>query len=314
MCLIAYVPAGRELPEENVRSAAEDNAHGIGVMSAHGVAKFLGKKRVKRALRYIRSLQSAGAEFAVHFRFATHGRVTRDNCHPFALPGDAGWLMHNGVLTAYAREATHARSDTRVFVDTLSDVPRDASAARITYWDRVGRHISTSNKLCVMHADGTFSLVNEDSGDWLQGVWYSQTYSLPGYGYAAFMTERAMRGGKPINWRESLSAREAALLEEWERDGIDLSDMDEDEIAENLRALTLDDDDYCAQLRDDGYADAMRDPYVDTLAEALERRHGVGVSRWADYREALDAQTRDDSAAYSAFMRDRSRFNVAGME
>jgi hypothetical protein len=178
MCLIAYVPAGQVFPEDKFRLAAADNSDGIGIMSAKdGVAKFVGRKATKRALRYARALQARGVQHAVHFRYATHGRVDRANCHPHRMPV-GGWLMHNGVLSAYARLSTDERSDTAVFTETLTDVPETAGQQRTAYWHEVGRHIGSANKLVVLHNDGRFEIVNATSGEWIDGVWYSQTYSL----------------------------------------------------------------------------------------------------------------------------------------
>jgi hypothetical protein len=181
MCLIAYVPAGKQLPEENFRSAAHDNNDGIGVMSANdGVEKFVGRKQNKRAWRYVRELQSRNAEFAIHFRYATHGYKSLANTHPFRVSDGSAYIMHNGILTQYTpRDTNGLISDTRIFVDTLNNV--DVTDA--DYWNQMGAHIGSYNKLCVMSYDGQFRIVNEDSGDWIAGIWYSQTYSLPGYGW-----------------------------------------------------------------------------------------------------------------------------------
>lgn len=181
MCLIAYVKAGSAMPESYFRAAAHDNADGIGIMSADGVEKFLGRKMVKRAWRYTRRLHEANAEFAVHFRFATHGRVALINTHPFRTPDGNAYVMHNGILSNYTPK--HGRdadmSDTRAMVEVMQGVDVEGDAQ---YWDALADHIGWHNKLCVMSRDGQFRLVNEDAGDWISGVWYSQTYSLPNYG------------------------------------------------------------------------------------------------------------------------------------
>jgi hypothetical protein len=181
MCLIAYVPTGKEIPESYFRAAAHDNDDGIGVMSANGVEKFLGKKMVKRAWRHVRRLQDAQHAFAVHFRFATHGRVALVNTHPFKTPCGSAYVMHNGILSAYAPVDRNGDiSDTRLLVETMSDVNVGGDTE---YWDALEKHIGFGNKLCVMSHDGQFRIVNEYAGDWIDGVWYSQTYSLPSRGW-----------------------------------------------------------------------------------------------------------------------------------
>jgi len=178
MCLIAYLKAGAQIPEEYFRSAAKENNDGIGIMSAFGVEKFLGRKMVKRAWREARRLQDARQEFAVHFRFATHGRVALINTHPFKTPDGNAYVMHNGILNQYTPQNRYGdMSDTRALVKTMRGIDVEGDAA---YWKRLEEHIGWSNKLCVMSHDGQFRIVNESAGDWISNVWYSQTYSLPG--------------------------------------------------------------------------------------------------------------------------------------
>lgn len=179
MCLIAYVKAGAAIPEEYFRAAAYDNEDGIGVMSADGVEKFLGRKMVKRAWRYTRRLQEANHEFAVHFRFATHGRVALANTHPFRTPDGGSYVMHNGILSNYTPADKYGdMSDTRLMIEKVMDGVNVLSDEE--YWKSLEDHIGFGNKLCVMDRDGNFRLVNEYAGDWIDHVWYSQTYSLPG--------------------------------------------------------------------------------------------------------------------------------------
>lgn len=179
MCLIAYVPAGKILPQKNIEAAHLGNSDGIGVMSADGVEKFVGRKALKRAKRYIRRLQDGNREYAVHFRYATHGDVTLANCHPHRLPNGNGYMMHNGILSDYSKRATARYSDTALYA-AIHTSP-DASDVRtmISYWDKQGKTIG-GNKLCILLPTGNFLLVNDHMGEWIEGVWYSQTYSLPG--------------------------------------------------------------------------------------------------------------------------------------
>lgn len=175
MCLIAYVPDGRELEADVYAAAFKDNNDGIGIMSRLGVVRFLGKKMLKKARRYVRTqLAPAQIEYAIHFRFATHGDVTLDNTHPFVLPDGKSYLMHNGVISwcGYDRD----RSDTGVFADLLDDYPGQVNDL---YLKELTSIIGYGNKLCIMNADGTFSIVNADAGLWNNGIWYSNTYSLP---------------------------------------------------------------------------------------------------------------------------------------
>jgi hypothetical protein len=182
MCLIAYVPAGLQMPDDYIDAAHRGNNDGIGIMSEDGVRKFLGRKALKRAKRYLKELHEDEIEYAIHFRYATHGAVTNHNCHPHELPNGNGWLMHNGVLSAYTAKSTALDSDTVLF--SREHTHADASNENhLKYWGEVSREIG-SNKLCIMLPNNEFILVNGSYGVWRDKIWYSQTYSLPAPKYA----------------------------------------------------------------------------------------------------------------------------------
>ena len=180
MCLIAWVPAGKTMPDDNMVAAHRNNNDGIGIMSADGVHKFLGRKALPRAKRYIATLVERNIEHAIHFRYATHGAVTAANCHPFELPNGHGWLMHNGILSAYTSMATREHSDTYFFTQdiTNSDASNTENDKHLDYWSDIAGRIG-GNKLVVMLPDYRFILVNHSMGKYIDDIWYSQTYSLP---------------------------------------------------------------------------------------------------------------------------------------
>ena len=175
MCLIAYNPTGTMLDRAVIHTANEINSDGIGVMSAAGVVKFMGKRKGKKLRRYLQTvLVPQSLPYAVHFRYATHGAVNEDNCHPFAIPDGRGYLMHNGVISWCGYDAH--KSDTAVFTSMLDDFTHSRD---IAMRNELAKLIGYGSKLCIMDSDYQFSLVNEDAGEWISGVWYSNTYSLP---------------------------------------------------------------------------------------------------------------------------------------
>jgi hypothetical protein len=89
---------------------------------------------------------SQNAVATIHFRFATHGTVDRDNCHPFDL-GGGDWLMHNGVLSGDHFDH-EVMSDTHMLARALRDCGRIGR-------DTLLRTISESdsyygNRFCVL--------------------------------------------------------------------------------------------------------------------------------------------------------------------
>ena len=196
MCLIVYSPTGELLERRVFDDALVINPDGIGVMSPRGVEKFLGKKSAKKAWRYLRRLGDSRIPHGIHFRLATHGDVTRYNCHPFYAPNSDAIVMHNGILRLTAELATTTRSDTAIFVERyMSSAPGPADAGYTRFYRRLGRRIGLANKLLVYHAlTEQFTICNESAGEWVGRHWYSNDYSLP-WGLAY---------GFGVNWHTSV--------------------------------------------------------------------------------------------------------------
>jgi hypothetical protein len=181
MCLIIYSPKGALPTREAFWNANANNSDGIGVMSAHGgIHKFLRKKQTSRAWDYVQTIANQGKPFAVHFRWATHGEVCDALAHPFPLGTTGAYLMHNGVLQGYGSLTDNTMSDTSEFcADVLRNgIPEPGERWHAEYMRLLADAVGGYNKLCIMHASGAFELVNEASGAWIDGLWYSNKHSI----------------------------------------------------------------------------------------------------------------------------------------
>lgn len=93
MCVIIVKKAGADMPSLNVlRAAHKANPHGCGLTT--------GKKTIK-TLDFDEFLEECdkvkkNEPCILHFRYATHGSVRTENCHPFTQ-GDVVFA-HNGIL------------------------------------------------------------------------------------------------------------------------------------------------------------------------------------------------------------------------
>ena len=202
MCLIAYVPAGKALTRAVFDQAYNTNSDGIGVMSIKGVEKFFGSKALKRARNYVDSLVAEKVAHAVHWRFATHGSKQLALCHPFKLPNADVYLMHNGVLSSTAQDADEDSSDTLLYVNKLVDAPQ--SHEDLDYWSKICTDIGRYNKACVMYPDGHFIILNKDEGKEIDGIWYSNQYSLPSAmrQNAGYFTPARLRPKTSTRWQD----------------------------------------------------------------------------------------------------------------
>lgn len=212
MCIIILNKEG-VLPESQLKNASQRNPDGAGIMYA-----------VKGVLHHRKSLQNSEiiseyyrvrnafpeAPIALHFRIATDGGVTTDNCHPYPVNPDM-MLMHNGILTNYANRHT-AMSDTRLFIaDILTHItPLEIFKPHMA---KLIEQAIGSSKFVIMHKNGEVIIVNEGVGVWSKDKrnWYSnQSAFQPPKQKVKYV---AGFGGNSLNGRKS--APPAQLKHEW---------------------------------------------------------------------------------------------------
>jgi glutamine amidotransferase len=113
--------------------------------------------------------------YVLHFRFATHGAVNLDNCHPFTIGGGTA-VAHNGVLPW---RSTEERSDTRCFArDILRPNRREVWGN--TFQNHIEDFIGQNNKLAFVNKFGDVTIYNEHCGHWVGNIWFSN-YSYRSY-------------------------------------------------------------------------------------------------------------------------------------
>lgn len=96
MCVIIYKPAGIKLPcLDIIDKAHKKNPHGCGLCSPSVYYKGLSYATFKRYLATCKVEEP----LLIHFRFATHGSIKTDNCHPFYDKTTGIYFMHNGILS-----------------------------------------------------------------------------------------------------------------------------------------------------------------------------------------------------------------------
>lgn len=157
------------------------NPDGIGFMygSVNGlrIVKTL-PKNVADAQAFIRRIPNDDREFAIHFRWTTHGDTDMLNCHPYdVIPGFVA-MMHNGVLHT-GNSADTRKSDTWHFInDYLSTAVRMAPnlVHDEGFIEMVGEFIG-NNRFVFMDGEGRMTIVNEDQGVHHDDMWFSNTYA-----------------------------------------------------------------------------------------------------------------------------------------
>jgi glutamine amidotransferase len=189
MCLALYKPAKAKLNQDEMRTAFKANPDGAGFAYYDPALKRVVIQRGYFSFDELWAdlvpIMDDNCPLILHFRWATHGDVNVENCHPFMLSDGA--LIHNGIITGMGTstykskyytppvgqcetECSDDRSDTREFVeDYLCDMGMpDLRAAK-----KLIEHTIGYSKLVTIHNDGSVIIFNEDMGHWRNGVWYS---------------------------------------------------------------------------------------------------------------------------------------------
>lgn len=192
MCLALYKPAKASLNQAEMESAFKANPDGAGfayydpalrrVVIQRGYFTFMD------LWTDLIPIMDDKLPLILHFRWATHGDVNTENCHPFELHDGA--LIHNGIISglgevsySYAKTSTcdtkggcDDRSDTREFVE---DMLAGMGALELKLAKKLIEHTIGWSKLVTIHNDGSVVIFNEDKGHWRKGVWYSNDSYLP---------------------------------------------------------------------------------------------------------------------------------------
>lgn len=192
MCVILYNPTGVAYDEREIRNASTTNDDGFGIMWLEdGQVKTF--KGILSADDIVSTLKEfAGVPNAVHLRFATHGPVIPNLCHPFRVtPEDATqqvFMMHNGVLYEHGNRAENHESDTLVFArDRQKDITvfkQDGHDETELFFneDYVNfmETMISGDRMIFLRDDGTVRILSQKNWhvDKETGIWYSNRYSV----------------------------------------------------------------------------------------------------------------------------------------
>ncbi|MFF2397409.1 class II glutamine amidotransferase [Nocardia sp. NPDC058114] len=187
MCILTFIKPGIVADFDALDAGAIANPHGHGWAIHAGnrliVGHGLDPKTTITEFAQARSLFPDGPAL-FHSRYATHGKHTTANCHPFAIGGDKrSVLAHNGILPEHVHPLKgDDRSDTRIaaedFLPRLPFGSLDSWAGRT----RFERWLDT-DKAVILTVDPAYKhptyIFNEQRGHWRAGSWYSNhTYDL----------------------------------------------------------------------------------------------------------------------------------------
>jgi predicted glutamine amidotransferase len=181
MCIILVQPPEVEIPEDHLKNSYSYNEDGIGYM----FCTKKGELRIRKGfndynsflLKYYEDwLENSHSHFVLHFRISTSGEIDRSNCHPFSCHKHNAGFCHNGILTHWT-SATSKHSDTRRFLYNVLDRMPTGFLDNRGICRLLNQYaFETSSKFVfLLPEENSVIIMNESSGSWDSGVWYSNS-------------------------------------------------------------------------------------------------------------------------------------------
>lgn len=234
MCLLTFIPEYVSPPEEEFAVAAVSNPDGFGyaILESDRIVSHRGMDFEKVFDRFGSDRRKHQGPALFHFRWATHGTTSADNCHPFMISGDPDTVMaHNGILPIDLPKGEH-RSDTRVFAESVFPSLGGVPILDDKEYHEALEKWASGNKLVFLtnNDDAQFSwyILNEELGHWGSDMWWSN-YSyvrIPAssysYGYGAWSSATSSyssysvsgAAGKEYKWDDAEEQIAYEMMEE----------------------------------------------------------------------------------------------------
>jgi len=174
MCIACLSPAGIIIPKQHLIESFNHNPDGAGFAYAENDELHIEKGFMDFDSFYAAYQPHEEKAAAVHFRITTHGETDEANTHPFRV-GKHMAVIHNGIISSVDRTQDKTKSDTFWFNQKIL-VPiykRDSRFIFKEHFKELIKEYIGWSKLVFLNNKGHYTIVNEEKGEWFEGVWYS---------------------------------------------------------------------------------------------------------------------------------------------
>jgi predicted glutamine amidotransferase len=177
MCVIIHKPEGVYLTDSVFEHSYRWNRNGWGILWVNEFGKLKCQKNITDLEDFYKAYEElADKNLVIHFRAGSN--VTRDNCHPFMVSKNLGFV-HNGNITGFWDKE---KSDTNMFNQTF--LKPLIKKFPDFYKDKQGKYllakkVGISNKLVFMDSDNKVTIINEKEGQREYGCWFSNSQYKP---------------------------------------------------------------------------------------------------------------------------------------
>jgi len=179
MCLLLLAKPNFTPKKKFLNCACDSNPHGFGfafhtgkkIYTFHSLDK---AEAIDNFYKMRAKYPEAWAMF--HARYATHGSVKIENCHPFKVnKSEKTILGHNGILPLKPAKGDD-RSDTKLFAEDFLPVFGLENLDDEKFFNEL-EDFCAGSKLVIFttepNMENQIYVINENLGHWFKGVWYS---------------------------------------------------------------------------------------------------------------------------------------------
>ena len=183
MCIAIMKPQGKIISKKTLQECYKNNPDGAGFMFSSNKELHIKKGYFDFKEFYEEYKKYQDKKCVIHFRIKTHGKIDKDNCHPFRINNSLAFI-HNGIISGFGG---NVKSDTVEFNEQVLQGLVSKWGNLSLFEKPVTKLIQASighSKLVFLDRHNNHNIINENMGEWHKGVWYSNTsYKKSKYDY-----------------------------------------------------------------------------------------------------------------------------------
>lgn len=175
MCIAILNTKGTTLKKQLLNNCWENNGDGAGILYIDNDNQLQTFKTLESFDEFYDAYSTIKQRYGkrnmlLHFRISTHGTINEENCHPFIVDENVGFI-HNGMISNVPDSVQY--SDTNMLNRTLLQKMKVGFEQDDDVLDFLMSLIGNGNKLVFLNKNNEWSIVNEGAGHWNLGCWFS---------------------------------------------------------------------------------------------------------------------------------------------